>query len=147
MTEDPSGDLLPQVEQKYSNRFRLDASIPNTYYFFHDVTAPVRQAAGADGRELRDRQSPPREDFRRAAQAVVQLPAAGMDPAIRRYSPCPVEVFRARMGRATSERPLSLMQGRGRQRTKVTVWTNSKARRPAEQTGRKYCARRLTRSG
>jgi peptide/nickel transport system substrate-binding protein len=50
MTEDPSGDLLPQIQAKYQNRFRLDPNPPNTYYFFMNVTTPpfdklaVRQA-------------------------------------------------------------------------------------------------------
>ena len=41
MTEDPTGDLLPQVKAKYGDRFRLDASPPNTYFFFMNTsTAP-----------------------------------------------------------------------------------------------------------
>jgi peptide/nickel transport system substrate-binding protein len=40
MTDDPAGDLLPQIQAKYGNRFRLDPNPPNVYYFFMDVTVP-----------------------------------------------------------------------------------------------------------
>jgi peptide/nickel transport system substrate-binding protein len=40
MTEDPAGDLLPLVRQRYPDRFREDANPPNTYYFFLNVTIP-----------------------------------------------------------------------------------------------------------
>ncbi len=37
-TEDPSGNLLPEVRSKYKDRIREDANPPNTYYFFLNVT-------------------------------------------------------------------------------------------------------------
>ena len=40
MTEDPVGDLLPQVEAKYKDRFLIGAAYPNTYYFFMNTTTP-----------------------------------------------------------------------------------------------------------
>src|SRR5919198_2578056 len=40
INEDPVGDLLPQVESKYKDRFRIGAGYPNTYYFFMNVTIP-----------------------------------------------------------------------------------------------------------
>jgi peptide/nickel transport system substrate-binding protein len=40
MTEDPAGDLLPLVRQRYPDRFREDPNPPNTYYFFLNVTIP-----------------------------------------------------------------------------------------------------------
>ncbi len=40
MTEDPVGDLLPQVESKYKDRFLIGAGYPNTYYFFMNSTVP-----------------------------------------------------------------------------------------------------------
>src|SRR5205823_3592282 len=40
ITEDPVGDLLPQVEQKYKDRFFITAGYPNTYYFFLNTTVP-----------------------------------------------------------------------------------------------------------
>ena len=39
-TEDPSGDLLPQVEQKYKDRFLIGAGYPNTYFFFMNASIP-----------------------------------------------------------------------------------------------------------
>jgi peptide/nickel transport system substrate-binding protein len=40
MTEDPVGDLLPEVRQKYSDRYSEEANPPNTYYNFLNVTKP-----------------------------------------------------------------------------------------------------------
>ena len=40
MTEDPVGDLLPQVESKYKDRFLIGPGYPNTYYFFMNSTIP-----------------------------------------------------------------------------------------------------------
>ena len=40
MTEDPTGDLLPQVKAKYPDRFRMDPNPPNTYWFFLNETVP-----------------------------------------------------------------------------------------------------------
>ncbi len=40
MTEDPVGDLLPQVEAKYKDRFLIGPGYPNTYYFFMNSTIP-----------------------------------------------------------------------------------------------------------
>ena len=40
MTEDPVGDLLPQVESQYKDRFLIGPGYPNTYYFFLNSTVP-----------------------------------------------------------------------------------------------------------
>ena len=40
MTEDPTGDQLPEVRQKYSDRISLAPNPPNIYYFSMNVTIP-----------------------------------------------------------------------------------------------------------
>ena len=40
MTEDPTGDQLPQVRSKYPDRISLQPNPPNIYYFFLNVTTP-----------------------------------------------------------------------------------------------------------
>jgi peptide/nickel transport system substrate-binding protein len=40
MTEDPTGDQLPEVRKKYGDRFREEPSPPNVYYFFLNVSIP-----------------------------------------------------------------------------------------------------------
>ena len=78
MTEDPVGDLLPQVESKYKDRFLIGPGYPNTYYFFLNTTTPpfnklaARQAVNyaIDSRCAR-------ADLRRTAASDVQPAAAG----------------------------------------------------------------------
>ena len=50
MTEDPTGDLLPQVKAKYSDRFRMDPNPPNTYWFFLNETTPSRSTTSRSAR-------------------------------------------------------------------------------------------------
>ncbi|MGH2838015.1 MAG: ABC transporter substrate-binding protein, partial [Thermoleophilaceae bacterium] len=38
MTEDPTGDLLPEVREKYSDRYHEEPNPPNVYYNFLNVT-------------------------------------------------------------------------------------------------------------
>jgi len=40
MTEDPTGDQLPEVRQKYPDRFSEEPNPPNVYYNFLNVTLP-----------------------------------------------------------------------------------------------------------
>ena len=40
MTEDPTGDLLPEVREKYADRFSEEPNPPNVYYNFLNVTKP-----------------------------------------------------------------------------------------------------------
>jgi len=128
MTEDPTGDLLPQVEQKYSSRFRLDASIPNTYYFFMNVTTPPFD-------KLQARQA---VNYAIDSRALVRIFGGRLKPTCnflppamvgyQEYSPCP---WGDPNGAGNIAKAKSLIQAAGATGTKVTVWTNSKAPRPA----------------
>ncbi len=40
MTDDPTGDLLPEVREKYPDRFSQETNPPNVYYNFLNVTIP-----------------------------------------------------------------------------------------------------------
>lgn len=40
MTEDPTGDQLPEVRRRYKDRISLAPTPPNIYYFFLNVTVP-----------------------------------------------------------------------------------------------------------
>ena len=40
MTEDPTGDLLPEVREKYADRYSEEPNPPNVYYNFLNVTKP-----------------------------------------------------------------------------------------------------------
>jgi peptide/nickel transport system substrate-binding protein len=128
MTEDPSGDLLPQVQAKYSSRFRLDPNPPNTYYFFMNVTTPpfdklqVRQAVNyaIDSRAL------VRIFGGRLKPTCNFLPPAMVG--YQEYTPCP---WGDPNGPGNIPKAKSLIQSAGATGAKVTVWTNSKAPRPA----------------
>jgi len=128
MTEDPTGDLLPQVQAKYSSRFRLDASIPNTYYFFMNVTTPpfdklaVRQAVNyaIDSRAL------VRIFGGRLKPSCNFLPPAMVG--YQENKPCP---YGDPNGPGNIAKAKQLIQSAGVAGAKVTVWTNTKAPRPA----------------
>ena len=129
MTEDPVGDLLPQVEQQYKDRFLIGPGYPNTYYFFMNTTIPpfnklaARQAVNyaIDSRALR-------ADLRRATPPDVQPAAAGDDRVPGRSIPCP---WGDPNGPGNVAKATQLVKSAGLAGAPVTVWTNSKDPRPA----------------
>ena len=91
MTEDPTGDLLPQVKAKYPDRFR-HGSQPAEHVLVLPQRdgAAVQQARGAPGGQLRARQPRAAAHLRRPARADVQLPAAGLRrDGYKKIDPCP----------------------------------------------------------
>jgi peptide/nickel transport system substrate-binding protein len=128
MTEDPVGDLLPQVQQKYKDRFFMEAGYPNTYYFFMNVTIPpfnklaARQAVNyaIDSRAL------VRVFGGRLKPSCNFLPPgmAGYKP----IQPCP---WGDPNGPGNVAKAKQLVQQAGLTGSHVTVWTNSKDPRPA----------------
>ena len=106
MTEDPTGDLLPQVKAKYSNRFRLDPNPPNTYWFFLNETRKpfntleARQAVNyaIDSRALQ------RIFGGRLEPTCNFLPPSYSKIGYKKIDPCP---YGDPAGRATSRRPSS----------------------------------------
>ena len=127
MTEDPTGDLLPTIEQKYKDRFRLDANPPNTYYFFMNVTIPpfnkpqARQAV----------------NYAIDSRALVRIFGGRLEPGCNFLPPampgyqkqsCP---YGDPNGPGNVAKAKSLVKSSGTAGQKVTVWTNTKAPRPA----------------
>ncbi len=130
MTEDPAGDDLPLVREKYADRFRMDPNPPNTYWFFMNRdAAALRQARGAPGVQLRDRQQCAAEDLRWPAAAELQLPAAGLrGPGYEKIDPCP---YGDPAGPPDLAKARQLVEQSGYKGMSVTVWGNSKDPRPA----------------
>jgi peptide/nickel transport system substrate-binding protein len=128
MTEDPVGDLLPQVESKYKDRFLIGPGYPNTYYFFLNVNIPpfnklaARQAVNyaIDSRALE------RIFGGRLHPTCNLLPPnmVGYQP----ITPCP---WGDPAGPGNIAKAKSLVQSAGLTGSPVTVWTNTKDPRPA----------------
>jgi peptide/nickel transport system substrate-binding protein len=128
MTEDPTGDLLPQVRAKYSDRIRFDASPPNTYFFFMNTSTPPFD-------KLQARQAVNYAIDSRALQRIfggrLQPTCNFLPPAMVGYQkvdPCP---WGDPNGPPNTAKAKSLVQSAGLTGSKVTVWTNDKAPRPA----------------
>jgi peptide/nickel transport system substrate-binding protein len=129
MTEDPTGDLLPQVQAKYKDRFRLDPNPPNTYWFFMNETVPpfdkkeVRQAVNyaVDSRALK------RVFGGRLQPTCNFLPALYEGMGYKKVDPCP---WGDPNGPPNIAKAKQLVQKAGVKGQSVTVWGNNKAPRP-----------------
>jgi peptide/nickel transport system substrate-binding protein len=127
-TEDPAGDLLPQVESQYKSRFLIGPGYPNTYYFYMNVTIPpfnklaARQAVNyaIDSRALQ------RIFGGRLSPSCNLLPPGmvGYKP----ISPCP---WGDPAGPGDIAKAKALIKSAGLTGQSVTVWTNNKDPRPA----------------
>jgi peptide/nickel transport system substrate-binding protein len=128
MTEDPVGDLLPQVEAKYKDRFLIGPGYPNTYYFFLNSTIPpfnklaARQAVNyaIDSRALQ-------RIFGGRLHPTCNLLPPGMI-GYAPITPCP---WGDPNGPGDIAKATSLVKSAGLAGSPVTVWTNSKDPRPA----------------
>jgi peptide/nickel transport system substrate-binding protein len=128
MTEDPVGDLLPQVESKYKDRFFIGAGYPNTYYFFLNTTIPpfnklaARQAVNyaIDSRALE-------RIFGGRLHPTCNLLPPGM-VGYTEINPCP---WGDPSGPGNVAKAKQLVKSAGVAGQPVTVWTNSKDPRPA----------------
>jgi peptide/nickel transport system substrate-binding protein len=128
MTEDPVGDLLPQVESKYKDRFLIGPGYPNTYYFFLNTTVPpfnklaARQAVNyaIDSRALE-------RIFGGRLHPTCNLLPPGM-VGYQPITPCP---WGDPAGPPDIAKATSLVKSAGLAGSPVTVWTNSKDPRPA----------------
>ncbi len=130
MTEDPTGDLLPQVKAKYSDRFRLDPNPPNTYWFFMNETVPpfnkveARQAVNyaIDSRALQ------RIFGGRLEPSCNFLPPAYAQTGYKKIDPCP---YGDPAGPPDIAKAKQLVEQSGTKGQTVTVWGNNKDPRPA----------------
>jgi peptide/nickel transport system substrate-binding protein len=128
MTEDPVGDLLPQVEQKYKSRFLLSAGYPNTYYFFMNQTIPPFNKLAA-------RQA---VNYAIDSRALERLFGGRLHPTCNFLPPgmvgyqaitsCP---YGDPNGPGNTAKAKQLVKQAGVSGQQVTVWTNSKDPRPA----------------
>jgi peptide/nickel transport system substrate-binding protein len=126
MTEDPAGDLLPQVRTKYASRFRMDPNPPNTYWFFlNDKTPPfdklaVRQAVNyaIDSRALQ------RIFGGRLQPTCNFLPPAYARVGYKEIDPCP---YGDPAGPPDLAKAKDLVAKSGYEGMSVTVWGNSQA--------------------
>ncbi|MCA1682637.1 MAG: ABC transporter substrate-binding protein, partial [Actinobacteria bacterium] len=130
MTEDPTGDLLPQVQAKYKDRFRMDPNPPNTYWFFlNETTKPfdklsVRQAVNyaIDSRALA------RIFGGRLQPTCNFLPVGYAGNGYQKIDPCP---YGDPNGPPNMAKAKALVAASGYEGMKVTVWGNNKDPRPA----------------
>lgn len=130
MTEDPTGDLLPQVKSKYSNRFRMDPNPPNTYWFFmNESVAPfnkleARQAVNyaLDSRALQ------RIFGGRLEPTCNFLPPGYAATGYKKIDPCP---YGDPAGPPDIAKAKQLVEQSGTKGMTVTVWGNNKDPRPA----------------
>lgn len=130
MTEDPTGGLLPEVKAKYTNRFRMDANPPNTYWFFmNETTKPfdkleARQAVNyaIDSRALQ------RIFGGRLEPTCNFLPPSYSRIGYKKIDPCP---YGDPAGPPDLEKAKQLVKQSGYEGMSVTVWTNNKDPRPA----------------
>jgi peptide/nickel transport system substrate-binding protein len=130
MTEDPSGDDLPLVRAKYSSRFRMDPTPPNTYWFFMNETLKpfdkleVRQAVNyaLDSRALQ------RIFGGRLQPSCNFLPPAYQGTGYEKIDPCP---YGDPNGAPNIAKARQLVEQSGYKGMGVTVWGNNKDPRPA----------------
>jgi peptide/nickel transport system substrate-binding protein len=128
ITEDPVGDLLPQVEQKYKDRFRIGAGYPNTYYFFMNVNlAPFNKVQAREA-----------VNYAIDSRALERIFGGRLHPTCnlippnmigyKPITPCP---WGDPAGPGNIAKAKQLVQQSGTAGQKVTVWTNTKDPRPA----------------
>lgn len=133
MTEDPTGDLLPQVRQKYKSRFRLDPNPPNTYWFFlNETTKPfdkkeVRQAVNF----AVDKTALQRIFGGRLQPSCNFLPPAYAATGYKKLDPCPYGDPNQKPTAANIAKAKDLVAKSGYKGMTVTVWGNNKDPRPA----------------
>lgn len=129
MTEDPTGDLLPQVKERYSERFRMDPNPPNTYWFFLNESLPpfnsleARQAVNyaIDSRALQ------RIFGGRLEPTCNFLPPAYASTGYKKIEPCP---YGDPAGAPDLDKARQLVEQSGTKGQTVTVWGNNKDPRP-----------------
>ena len=127
MTEDPSGDQLPEVRQKYPERIKEEANPPNTYYFFLNVTQPP-----FDKLEAREA-----VNYALDSNALVRVFGGRLAPSCNFLPPQLVgyKKLDCKYGDPAKggdiEKAKELVKQSGYEGQDVTVWTNNKDPRPA----------------
>jgi peptide/nickel transport system substrate-binding protein len=127
MTEDPTGDQLTEVRQKYADRYRETSTYPNVYYFFLNHTLPPFD-------KLEARQA---VNYALDSNALVRVFGGRLTPGCT-FLPPAVEgytefdcAYGDPEGEPDLEKATQLVKDSGYDGEKVTVWTNNKDPRPA----------------
>jgi peptide/nickel transport system substrate-binding protein len=127
MTEDPTGDQLTEVRQKYADRYQEAPNPPNVYYHFlnHDVPPfdklEARQAV----------------NFALDSNALVRIFGGRLVPGCTFLPPALVGytefecAYGDPAGEPDIEKARQLVKQSGYEGEKVTFWTNNKDPRPA----------------
>jgi peptide/nickel transport system substrate-binding protein len=127
MTEDPTGDQLPQVRSKYPDRISLEPNPPNIYYFFLNVTTPPFN-------KLEARQA---VNYAIDSTALQRIFSGRLEPGCtfipknvigHTEGPCP---YGDPKGPGNVAKAKDLVKKSGTAGQSVTMWTNSKDPRPA----------------
>ena len=127
MTEDPTGDQLPEVRQKYADRYQEAPNPPNTYYFFLNHKIPP-----FDKQEAREA-----VNYALDSRALVRIFGGRLTPGCTFLPPDLVgyKDFECKYGDPNGEPDIEkakeLVKQSGYEGEKVTVWTNNKDPRPA----------------
>ncbi|HWF52655.1 MAG TPA: ABC transporter substrate-binding protein [Solirubrobacteraceae bacterium] len=128
MTEDPVGDLLPQVEAKYKDRFLIGPGYPNTYYFFMNSTlAPFNKLAAREAVNYAIDSRALERIFGGRLHPTCNLLPPGM-VGYTPITPCP---WGDPNGPGNIAKAQALVKSAGLTGSPVTVWTNTKDPRPA----------------
>jgi peptide/nickel transport system substrate-binding protein len=127
MTEDPTGDQLPEVRTKYKDRYVEDPTPPNVYFFFLNHKLPP-----FDKKEAREA-----VNYALDSRALVRIFGGRLTPGCTFLPPDLVgyEEFDCKYGDPNGEPDIKkaqqLVKESGYEGEKVTVWTNNKDPRPA----------------
>jgi peptide/nickel transport system substrate-binding protein len=127
MTEDPTGDQLPEVRQKYADRLDENVNPPNTYYFFLNVTIPP-----FDKQEAREA-----VNYALDSRALVRVFGGRLKPSCNFLPEALVGYKEADCkygdpnGPPQIDKAKQLVKDSGYEGQKVTVFTNNKDPRPA----------------
>jgi peptide/nickel transport system substrate-binding protein len=127
MTEDPTGDQLPEVRQKYPDRFSEAVNPPNTYYNFMDSRQPP-----FDKQEAREA-----VNYAIDSRALIRVFGGRLTPGCNFLPPglTGYEELDCKYGDPDGpgdiEKAKELVKASGYEGEKVTYWTNNKDPRPA----------------
>jgi peptide/nickel transport system substrate-binding protein len=127
MTEDPTGDQLPEVRSKYADRYSEAANPPNTYYFFLNHSLPPFD-------KLEARQA---VNYGLDSNALVRVFGGRLTPGCTFLPPDLIgyKDYKCKYGDPKGKPDIAkakeLVKQSGYEGDKVTVWTNNKDPRPA----------------
>ena len=127
MTEDPTGDQLPEVRAKYKDRYSEAPNPPNTYYFFLNHKIPP-----FDKKEAREA-----VNYALDSRALVRIFGGRLTPGCTFLPPDLVgyKDYDCKYGDPNGPPDIAkakqLVKESGYEGEKVTVWTNNKDPRPA----------------